>query len=63
MNYKTVNARLARAFSEFKIEKMENKYCHRTRNNASMKGWKKLYNKAERDYGKAVVKLSLEEKI
>ena len=60
MNYKTANAKLARAFSEFKIEKMENKYCHRTRNNASMKGWKKLYNKALRSYGKAVVKLSMD---
>jgi len=60
MKYSKINSKLARANSEFKIERVENKYCHRTRNNASMKGFKKMFNRAQRAYNKSFVKLSLE---
>ena len=63
MKYSKINANLARANSEFKYERVENKYCHRTRNNASMKGFKKMFNRAQRAYNKSFVKLSLEEAI
>jgi hypothetical protein len=57
--YNKINSKLARANSEFKHERVENKYCHRTRNNASMKSFKKEFNKAQRAYGKSVVRLTM----
>ena len=57
--YNRINSKLARANSEFKIETVENKFCHRTRNNASMKSFKKEFNRAQRAYGKSVVRLTL----
>ena len=53
--YNRINSKLARANSEFKYERVENKFCHRTRNNASMKCFKKEFNRAQRAYGKSVV--------
>tara|TARA_R100001530_G_scaffold96270_1_gene66952 strand:- start:1366 stop:1563 length:198 start_codon:yes stop_codon:yes gene_type:complete len=57
--YNRINSKLARANSEFKIERVENKFCHRTRNNASMKCFKKEFNRAQRAYDKSVVRLAM----
>ena len=62
MEYKKINRAIDNAISNVKIEKFEHKHCI---NHSSFKstGYPKLYNKALRRYGKAIIKLTLENKI
>ena len=59
MRYRNINKSLSTAYGEVKMEKVEHKYGTKS-SSFKATGYKKMFNKAQRNYNKAIVKLSLE---
>ena len=58
MRYRNINKSLSTAYGEVKMEKVEHKYGTKS-SSFKATGYKKMYNKAMRNYSKAVVRLTM----